>query len=248
MVKFIQRDAALRMITGSGYLLATVLLSCGLVAQTRGQSAEHKHEHNPAPTRGTVSRSSRQEGAAPKLAPATASVGRLIEIDEVKALIPDARVFNQSGEHVHLYSDLIKGKVVLLSFFYTDCTYICNLQGEDFSKLQDELGARLGKEVFLISISMNPAGDTPQKLGSWAKAFGIKPGWTLVSGNTPEINKMIEDFTGNRPGPKEIHSSVVFLGNDRTGEWAATDGLGGTKGLVKLLDRLARNTAAKSAN
>jgi protein SCO1/2 len=137
---------------------------------------------------------------------------------------------------------LIKDKVVLLSFFYTSCTYVCQLQGDNLSKVQSRLGARLGKDIFLISISMDAKTDTPEKLKHWSRAVSARPGWTLVSSSTPEMNKMIEDFTGNNPGPKEVHSSVVFIGNDKTGKRIATDGLTGPEGLVKLLSSLMGNT------
>ncbi len=160
-------------------------------------------------------------------------------------LIPDAQVLNQRGEQVRLYTDLIKGKVVLMNFFYTSCTYICQMQGDILSKIQVLLGDRLGKDVFLISISMDPQTDTPNKLRYWSNALNAKPGWTIVSSNAPEMSKMIADFTGDYPGPQEVHSSVIFAGNDRTGEWVAFDGLNGPESLVKMINLLASNTTSK---
>lgn len=166
------------------------------------------------------------------------SQGRLIEINKRSVLIPDAEVFDHRGRRVRLYSDLVKGKVVLLNFFFTECSYICHLQGNDFSKMQASLEARLGRDLSLVSISMDPAGDTPQKLKGWARAFGVRPGWTLVSGGGAQMAKMIKDFTGNEPGPREVHFPIVILGNDRTGTWLAADGLGGSDYLADLIERV----------
>jgi cytochrome oxidase Cu insertion factor (SCO1/SenC/PrrC family) len=131
--------------------------------------------------------------------------------------------------------------VVLINFFFTSCSFICQMQVRSLAKVQDKLGDHLGKDVFLVSISMDPQIDTPDRLKTWSRNLGIRPGWTLVTSDTQEMKRMIEAFTGNQPGPQEAHDSAVFIGNDRTGQWMATDGLGGTGGLVNLLNSLSSN-------
>ena len=175
------------------------------------------------------------------------SRGKVIEIQNVQALIPDVEVFDNRGKRVYLYTDLIKDKVVLLSFFYTRCSYICSIQGASLAKLQKELEP-LGKDVFLISISMDPRGDTPEKLKQWGRTFAAGPRWTIVSSDRLEMSRMIKEFTGEETGPRDFHSSTVFLGNDRTGEWLATDGLFGPKHLVGLLKKLSDSGARKQEN
>lgn len=164
--------------------------------------------------------------------------GRIIKIKDKEAIIPDVEVVNQHGQRVRLYSDLIKDKVVLLSFFYASCGYICPMQGAVLSKLQSKLGDRLGKDVFLISISIDPDRDDPQQLHEWANHHKVKDGWTLIVGNNAEVKKMIEDFTGNRPGPKEIHASFVFIGNDKTENWLSAEGLASPEHLTSLINQV----------
>lgn len=178
-------------------------------------------------------------------APASAPGPGLISIGETQALIPDVEVFNEEGKRVRLYTDLVKNKVVLVNFFYTRCTLICEMQGVNLAKLRDKLGARLGKDVFLISVSMDPAKDTPQKLKYWARTFGVSPGWVLVSGDNAQMNRMLKILTGENPGPKEMHSSAVFIGNDRTGAWLSTDGLSEPEKLIGLFDEVARVVHAR---
>jgi protein SCO1/2 len=203
------------------------LLNCGLITGAHGQAAKP---------------------ALPKAVSPSASRGKVIGIGEARALIPDIEVLTHDGKRVHLYSDLIKDKVVLVNFFFTSCTYVCRMQGRSLAKVQDELGDRLGRDVFLVSISMDPQTDTPEKLKYWGRQMGVRPGWTLVSSDTPEMKKMIEDFTGNLPGPQEVHDSVAFIGNDKTGEWVATDGLSGTYSVLKLFETLSRTAATKRPN
>jgi cytochrome oxidase Cu insertion factor (SCO1/SenC/PrrC family) len=173
------------------------------------------------------------------------ATGKLIKIDNTQVQLPDVKVFTQSGEQVNFYTDLIKDKVVLLSFFFSSCTYVCVMQGANLSKVQALLGERLGKDVFLISISMDPEKDTPQKLKYWSRSFGAKSGWTIVSSNTPEMNRMLKAFTGYNPGPKDMHMSLVFIGNDKTGAWMTTDGLTDPGDLATLIGRIAKGTDSK---
>jgi cytochrome oxidase Cu insertion factor (SCO1/SenC/PrrC family) len=160
----------------------------------------------------------------------------LIAIDDTHILLPDIEVLNQEGKRVRFYSDLVKDKIVILSFFYSSCVNVCISLGESLSKAQASLGARLGKEVFFISVSMDPRTDTPPKLKYWWRAFGARPGWTLVASDTPEMNKMLTGFTGNSPGPKDMHSAFVFIGNDRTGAWKTVNGLLDAPSLIQLIE------------
>jgi protein SCO1 len=180
-------------------------------------------------------------------APPSPATGRTIVIDNTHVILPDVEVLTQGGEKVRFYSDLVKDKVVLLSFFFTNCTYVCVRQGDNLSKVRARLGERLGRDVFLISISMDPKADTPQKLKGWGHAFGAGPGWTLVSSDTLEMNRMLKAFTGNSPGPQDTHSSLVFIGNDRTGQWKTVDGMRDPASLTKLIEQLAGDSAATVA-
>jgi len=135
-----------------------------------------------------------------------------------KIRVPDVELRDQEGRKVRFYSDLIKDKVVVLSFFYTSCTYTCTMQGQTFSKLQSLLGERLGKSVFLISVTTDPAKDSPSLLKAWGKRYDLQSGWTLVTGQPAQMSDLLMPFTGNPPGAG-MHLPSTFIGNDRTGLW-----------------------------
>lgn len=160
-----------------------------------------------------------------------------------KRSIPDAEVLNQDGKKIHFYSDLVKDKVVIVSFIFTSCTLICPMQGESLSKLQAMLGERLGREVYLVSVSADPEGDTPERLKIWGLQFGARPGWTLVTGKKSEIDKVAMALTG-APVVKGDHSPVVFIGSDKTGRWIRAYGLAGPGKFASLIDEV---TAARVA-
>ncbi len=153
--------------------------------------------------------------------------------------IPDVEVRDQNGRKLNLYSDLIKDRVVVVNFFFTTCTYVCPPQGRALAKLQERLGDRLGKEIFFISISKDPETDTVEKLKRWARAFGVGPGWTLVTGEKGVIEKVLWDLIGDLPGQGQ-HYPIVFIGNDQTGQWKSASGLSAPEKTIELIDQIAR--------
>ena len=101
---------------------------------------------------------------------------------------------------------------------------MCPPQGRAPAKLQEQLGGRLGKEVFFISISKDPERDTVDRLKRWAREYGVGPGWTLVTAEKGVIEKVLWELIGDRPGQGQ-HYPIVFIGNDRTGGWTTASGL-----------------------
>lgn len=154
----------------------------------------------------------------------------------VKASIPDVEITDQDGSRLHFYSDLIKGRTVAINFIFTTCTYVCPMQGENFSKLQRALGEKIGKDVFLISVSVDPANDTPQRLKAWGKKFDARPGWTLVTGEKSEIDTLLQALTGG-PAIKGEHSPIVLVGNFDRGVWFRAYGLAESQRYLDLFDK-----------
>jgi len=146
-----------------------------------------------------------------------------VDIRGVKVRIPDLKLRDQDGNEIHFYSDLIKDKIIVLTFFYTSCNYLCTMQGKVFSELQSLLGDRLGKSVFLISVTTDPVRDKPQQLKAWGARYKLRPGWTLVTGDVSEMNKLLIRFTGNKAGA-EMHLPATFVGNDKDGRWTSAVG------------------------
>ncbi|MDJ0838097.1 MAG: SCO family protein [Acidobacteriota bacterium] len=148
---------------------------------------------------------------------------------------PDTQLVNQDGKKVRLYSDLIKGKVVVINAFFTTCEGVCPVLTANVAKIQDWLGDRLGKDVVMISISVDPETDTVDKLDAYARRFKVKPGWHLLSGDPANV-----DFANSKLGQyteiKEGHSNIVVVGNDRTGLWKKAFGLADGKDLIAVVE------------
>lgn len=164
-----------------------------------------------------------------------------------KGRIPDVEVTDQNGAPHHFYTDLVKGRVVAINFVYTTCTTICPPLGATFGKLQKSLGEHFGKDIFLVSISVDPVTDTPARLHAWAAQFGARPGWTLVTGPKSEISRLLKALGADTASP-ESHSPMVLVINDKTGTWKRVYGMGATAELTRSIEQIATASAAKDSN
>lgn len=202
--------------------LATVATILLIFISASAQSMTDHHNHN-APPRSTTTPTKRP-GA--------------VTVNDIQINIPDLLVVDQNGKQRKFYSDLIKDKVVVLSFFFTSCVNVCPAMSMALAKLQSNLGDKLGKDVYIITVTKDPATDTPQKLREWGKTTGVKPGWTMVTGKPAAIEKIVRDFTGDALG-RGSHNTVFFLGSDRTGEWTDLQEFVSAQELQAEVDRLA---------
>src|ERR1043165_5844285 len=124
-----------------------------------------------------------------------------VTVDKIQIEIPDLTVVDQDGIKRRFYSDLIKDKVVILSFFFTSCPTMCPVMNNTLGKLQTTLGDRLGKDVFIVTVTKDPQTDTPARLKTWGQSLHMKPGWTMVTGDMQAIGKIVLAFTGDPLGP-----------------------------------------------
>lgn len=140
-----------------------------------------------------------------------------------KVQVPDLQVVLQTGEQKHFYTDLVKDKVVVIQFVFTQCGMICPMLGVKFGGLQKRLGEQLGKDIHLLSISIDPANDTPEKMHQWAAQFQAQPGWDQVTGSKSVIDQILKSLQSFAP-ERESHSALLLLGNEPAGVWKRVDG------------------------
>lgn len=160
--------------------------------------------------------------------------------------IPDLEVLDQDGRRINFYSDLVKGKTVAINFIFTTCTTICPPLGATFARLQKELTDRANSDVQLISISVDPVTDTPERLKAWRAKFKAGAGWTLVTGDKQTMDKLLNALAASA-AKREDHSAIVIIGNDQIGRWTRTYGLARPSQLITLIDDVrTENSAAQT--
>lgn len=146
--------------------------------------------------------------------------------------IPNSLVFDQNGKQLDFYTDLIKGKTVAINFIFTSCTANCP-PPETFRKVQEDAAQR-GLDVKLISISVDPTVDTPERLLAFAGKYNAGPGWTFVTGDKGEIDTLLKGF-GAAITNKTDQIPMIMIGNDVADYWTRTDGLSTPTKLVELI-------------
>jgi len=148
--------------------------------------------------------------------------------------IPDVEVLDQDGNALHFYRDLIKDKTVAINFIFTNCTTICPPLAATFARVQKDMGDKVGKDVHFISISVDPLTDTPERLKAWGAKFKAGAGWTFVTGEKQEMDKLLNAL-GAAVSKREDHTPAMIIGNDAKGVWTRTYGLAKTGQIVGLI-------------
>lgn len=130
---------------------------------------------------------------------------------------PNVPLVTQDGKTVMFYDDLLKDKKVMIDFVFALCDEGCPLDTANMKRVQKLLGSRIGKDIFMYSITLDPEHDTPQKLKEYAEQYGVGPGWLFLTGKREDIDA-VRNKLGQRSA-KEQHANVVQVGDMATGRW-----------------------------
>ena len=146
---------------------------------------------------------------------------------------------------VRFYDDLIKDKVVLINFMYAECDGICPGMTANLVKVQKRLGARVGRDLFMYSVTLEPAHDTPPVLNDYARAPGAGPGWTFLTRRPVDIERLRRSLGFVDPDPEADKDKANHIGNIRYGNepamlWAACPGLADADWIVESISWVMR--------
>ncbi len=136
---------------------------------------------------------------------------------------PNVELTTQDGENVRFFDDLIKDKVVIINFIFTSCPDSYPLETARLAQVARILGDRVGQDVFIYSITIDPDNDTPDVLKSYAQRFDAVPGWTFLTGNEEDITQLRKKLGLYIPEIQSEdstnHNLSLIIGNQRTGRW-----------------------------
>lgn len=154
--------------------------------------------------------------------------------------IPNTRLLDQNGKQLNFYNDLIKGRTVAINFIFTTCTTVCPPLTATFRKLQQTASER-GLDVSLVSVSVDPAVDTPERLRDFAEKFKAGSGWTFVTGEKGDMDSLLQAL-GVAVTNKNDHTPMILIGNDSVDYWTRAYGLSSPSKLVDLISEAASRT------
>ena len=133
--------------------------------------------------------------------------------------LPNVPLVTHEGEPVRFYDDLVKDRVVAINMIYTSCKTSCPLTMANLVRVQKLLGERMGRDIFMYSITLDPKVDSVEVLGDYAKGFETGKGWKLLTGKPGDIQNLRRrlGFLGsNRETDldKDFHTGTVRYGNE----------------------------------
>jgi len=170
------------------------------------------------------------------------------------AALPNIPLLTHEGQTVRFYDDLIRGKVVAINMMYAECEGICPITTSNLARVQALLGARVGRDVFLYSLTLQPELDTPQRLQEHAAMHGVQPGWLFLTGARADLEQLRYRLGFFDPNPvvdgdKATHTGMVRIGNDVYDRWTSASALAAPEQIVATInhvDRSSRHTVGHS--
>ena len=182
---------------------------------------------------------------------ATGVVGRAATSDKFKVAessreklqkryFPNFELTTHEGKKVRFYDDLIKDKIVVLNFMYVKCQGVCMPVTMNLKRVQNLLGRRIGRDIFMYSITLKPEEDTPGALKRYVQAHKIKPGWTFLTGKPDEINTLrrslgFKDAKAKLDKDLTNHTGMVKYGNEARQWWAMFPGEANAPWIVECI-------------
>ena len=142
---------------------------------------------------------------------------------------PNFEVTTHEGKKVRFYDDLVKDKIVVINFMYAQCEGICVPITRNLKRVQSLLGKRVGRDIFMYSISLKPEEDNPQKLKHYVQMHRINPGWTFLTGKPDEIDTLrrklgFSDSKAKLDKDLTNHIGMIRYGNEARQWWAMCPG------------------------
>ena len=130
----------------------------------------------------------------------------------------------RTRKRMRLLREAMGNRVVALNFMFTGCSSVCPMQSLLLSRAQKLMGARMGREVVFLSISLSPITDTPQKLTAYAEAHAAGPGWLFLAGDFVETNRLQRGFDAFEPS-RDNHPPVILVGRATAPRWTRLYGM-----------------------
>jgi protein SCO1/2 len=155
----------------------------------------------------------------------------------------NVELINQDGEPLRLYRDLLHGKVVVIDTIFTACTGVCPVLSKTMERIQEHVGDRLGRDVLLLSITVDPENDTPQKLKQFAARWNARPGWHFLTGKPENVETALRKL-GGWVEDREAHNAILIIGNEPTGLWKKALGMVPVTQILPIVDSVLHDPGA----
>ena len=153
---------------------------------------------------------------------------------------PNVMLYTHEGRRKLFYDDLIKGKLVVINMMYAQCDGVCPKSTMNLQHVHNALGDRIGRDIFMYSITLKPEHDTPAVLKEYVEERGIKPGWLFLTGKAADIEVLrrrlgFYDADPRVDADRAQHTGMVRIGNEPYDRWHMTPALGDPQPIVEAI-------------
>ena len=142
---------------------------------------------------------------------------------------PNVTLTTHEGKQVRFYDDLLADRFVVVNFMYTVCEGICTGVTRNLVGAQRLMQDRVGKSIFMYSLTLKPEEDDPDTLAKYVRQNKIGPGWTFLTGDKADLEAIRRKLGFSDPDPsvdsvRSQHTGMVKYGDVATQRWAACPG------------------------
>jgi len=153
---------------------------------------------------------------------------------------PNLILTDQDGRKLKFYDDLVKDKIVIFNMFYAQCEGICSPVTRNLVRLQQVLGDRVGKDIFMYSFTLKPKDDTVAAMKHYAQMHKVKPGWLFLTGSVDDMETLRHKLGYVDPDPevdkdKSNHIAVLKYGNEPLERWGGCPGMSSPEWIAEML-------------
>lgn len=153
-------------------------------------------------------------------------------------------LIDQDGERLRFYDDVLKDKVVVISFIFTNCEGACPLMTRNLTTIRDMLGGEVGKSIHFVTLSLDPVRDTPAAMKEFAQTHRAdEDGWLFLTGNPDNVNLVVSRL-GQYTDNLEAHTTLLLAANVRTAHWTKIPPNVPPQGVAQKLQLLLKDDGA----
>jgi cytochrome oxidase Cu insertion factor (SCO1/SenC/PrrC family) len=164
------------------------------------------------------------------------------EEDKARNYFTDTQVIDQNGNKLRFYTDVLRERVVLISFMFTNCEYACPMQAQKLKQARALMVPAIRDEVWYVTLSVDPERDTPQAMKQFAENQGLDESrWLFLTGEKQNVELLIKKL-GQYTPDIEAHTTLMLAGNDRTRHWTRVLPMVPPDGIAQQLRALVEET------
>ncbi|WP_163867122.1 SCO family protein [Myxococcus eversor] len=182
-------------------------------------------------------REAQAASAGPSALGATAQADAHAQDASAEKYFTNTELVDQHGKTHRFYEDLVRGRKVLINFAFTACKGACSPITKHLARVQEKLGGRVGKDITMITLSVDPANDTPKSLGTFTKKMGVRPGWYFLTGARENITLVLKKLGGYVDDP-DAHNTTLLIGDSASGMWVKSPAMAQVDNIVYAVEHL----------